>query len=195
MGSAHEGSGGGKHHKSPLHEPLIEVQSRALLEGTPPPPPKPLLQHYPKACPQPQYHPPPAFPTASYCPPTDFTVRPNRFVTALSLPPERPPLQAKPWSRVSELGLSDGCRTPRGGNRQPAGTSRRANGHGMMRCGLQWGCQSAQLNKRMPTLDVSWQWDVACAPCNKAGRQRLASARWRRASHRRPRVSKPRPQK
>ena len=28
-------------------------------------------------------------------PPTDFTV-PNRFVTALSLPPERPPLQAKP---------------------------------------------------------------------------------------------------
>ena len=40
--------------------------------------------------------PPPAFPTARDCPPTDFTARPNRFVTALSLPPERPPLQANP---------------------------------------------------------------------------------------------------
>ena len=36
--------------------------------------------------------PPPAFPTASECPPTDFTARLNRFVTALSLPPECPPL-------------------------------------------------------------------------------------------------------
>ena len=31
---------------------------------------------------------------AGDCPPTDFTARPNRVVTALSLPPERPPLQA-----------------------------------------------------------------------------------------------------
>ena len=32
-------------------------------------------------------------------PATDFAVRPNRFVTALSLPPERPPLQANPCPR------------------------------------------------------------------------------------------------
>ena len=46
--------------------------------------------------------PPPAFPTASDCPPTDFTARPNRFVTALSLPLERPPLQANPWGGGGE---------------------------------------------------------------------------------------------
>ena len=44
--------------------------------------------------------PPPALPTARDCPPTDFTARPNRFVTALSLPPERPPLQANPWGML-----------------------------------------------------------------------------------------------
>ena len=58
--------------------------------GHPPPLPTLLLQLYPKARPRPQY-PPPALPTASDWPPTDFTVRPNRFVTALSWPPERPP--------------------------------------------------------------------------------------------------------
>ena len=40
--------------------------------------------------------PPPAFLTAGDCPPTDFTARPKRFVTALGLPPEPPPLQANP---------------------------------------------------------------------------------------------------
>ena len=69
--------------------------------GAPPPPPRLLLQLDPKARPQPQCHPHPV-PTASDCPPTDFTVRPNRFVTALSLPPERPPLQANPCPRARD---------------------------------------------------------------------------------------------
>ena len=74
-------------------------QPRALLEGrgvaSPPPPnaPPSTLPEGTSAIPIP---PPPAFRTASDCPPTDFTARPNRFVTALSLPPERPPLQANP---------------------------------------------------------------------------------------------------
>ena len=40
--------------------------------------------------------PPTRVPNRQGLPPTDFTARPNRFVTALSLPPERPPLQANP---------------------------------------------------------------------------------------------------
>ena len=39
--------------------------------------------------------PPTAFPTASDRSPTDFTVRPNRFVTALSLPPRGPSPSSK----------------------------------------------------------------------------------------------------
>ena len=67
-----------------------------LKEGGAPPP---LLNAPPSTLPEgtstTPIPPPPAFPTASNCPPaTDFTARPNRFVTALSWPPERPPLQA-----------------------------------------------------------------------------------------------------
>ena len=63
--------------------------------GVPPPPnaPPSTLPEGTSATPIPP--PPPAFPTARDSP-TDFTARPNRFVTALSLPPERPPLQANP---------------------------------------------------------------------------------------------------
>ena len=38
----------------------------------------------------------PRFQPPVTAPATDFTARPNRFVTALSLPPDRPPLQANP---------------------------------------------------------------------------------------------------
>ena len=49
-----------------------------------------------RARPQPQYHPHPHFQPPVTAHPTDFTARLNRFVTALSLPPEHPPLQANP---------------------------------------------------------------------------------------------------
>ena len=65
--------------------------------GCPPPLATLLLQLYPKARPQPLY-PHPRFSNRQWLPPpTDFTLRPNRFVTALSWPPERPCLQAHPW--------------------------------------------------------------------------------------------------
>ena len=67
------------------------------LKGAPPPPsPKAPPSTLPEGTSATRIPPPPAFPTASDCPPTDFTARTNRFVTALSLPPERPPLQANP---------------------------------------------------------------------------------------------------
>ena len=70
-----------------------------------PPAPTLLLQLYPKARPQPQYPPHPRFQPPVTAPPTDFTARPNRLVTALSLPPERPPLQANPWTLPLRRGV------------------------------------------------------------------------------------------
>ena len=52
-----------------------------------------------------QVPPPPAFPTAGDRPPTDFTVRPNRFVTALRSPLERPPVPANPCLHLLPPGI------------------------------------------------------------------------------------------
>ena len=70
----------------------------ALLEerGAAPSPPNALPTTLPEGM-STSPIPPPLFQPPVTAPPTDFTVRPNRFVTALSWPPERPPLQANPW--------------------------------------------------------------------------------------------------
>ena len=55
---------------------------------------------------------PPLFQPPMTAPPTDFTVRPNRFVPALSWPPERPPLQANPWAGGGNAEVEAPGRTP-----------------------------------------------------------------------------------
>ena len=68
---------------------------RALLEGrgVPPSPPNAPLQLYPKARPQPQYH-PPAFPTASDCPP--LYSAPQPLCNCSELAPRAPSPSSKP---------------------------------------------------------------------------------------------------
>ena len=73
-----------------------------------PPPPNAPSSTLPEGTSATPIPPPPAFPTASDRPPTDFTARPNRFVTALSLTPERPPLQANPWGALMAVGVGPG---------------------------------------------------------------------------------------
>ena len=68
----------------------------ALLEGGVPPPPQSSAFNSIRRHVRNPNTTHPRFQSPVTAPATDFAARPNRFVTALSLPPERPPSSSKP---------------------------------------------------------------------------------------------------
>ena len=102
--------------------PAPSPRPRALLEGrgahpSPLNAPPTTLPEGTSATPIP---PPSTFPTANDCPPTDFTVRPNRFVTALEFVPRGPsPSRKSLPCPLRSHGRNEGNRRPEGSRAQP----------------------------------------------------------------------------